>query len=117
MSHLRDTAEEQPNRWIVVATSEELAEGAAIERVAENCLIAIFRHAGTLYAIEGLCAHHGGPLSQGQVRDGCVTCPWHGWQYRLADGTQLTSGTKLISTYPIRETDGKIEIGFYHRPN
>lgn len=103
----------EPNRWVEVASAEELQDGAAIERVAENSLIAIFRHEGQLYAIEGLCAHHGGPLSQGTVNDGCVTCPWHGWQYRLTDGTQLTSGAKLIATFPIRQRDGKIEVGFY----
>lgn len=107
-----ESSGQEPSRWVTVATSEELQEGAAIERVAENCLLAIYRHSGQLYAIDGLCAHHGGPLSQGVVSDGCVTCPWHGWQYHLRDGTQVTSGAKLISSYPIREQDGKIEVGF-----
>jgi len=102
----------EPSRWIDVAASEELVDGTAIERVAEDCLIAIFRNQGQLYAVEGLCAHHGGPLAQGIVNDGCVTCPWHGWQYRLSDGTQLTSGAKLIASFPIREREGRIEIGF-----
>jgi nitrite reductase/ring-hydroxylating ferredoxin subunit len=100
-----------PNRWIGVANSSDLPQEGAIERTVEGQLIAIFRHQGELYAIEGLCAHHGGPLSQGQVHAGCVTCPWHGWQYRLSDGTQLTSGVPLLRSYPVREQEHQIEIG------
>jgi nitrite reductase (NADH) small subunit len=102
-----------PDRWVSVVASDALVEGNAIEKVVEGRLIAIFRNQAELYAIDGLCAHHGGPLSEGEVKDGCVTCPWHGWQYRLNDGTQTTSGAKLIESYPVRDFDGSIEIGFY----
>jgi nitrite reductase/ring-hydroxylating ferredoxin subunit len=107
----RETQPAEANRWIVVAGLDELPQEGAIERTVEGQLIAIFRHQGVLFAIEGLCAHHGGPLSQGQVANGCVTCPWHGWQYRLSDGTQLTSGVPLLASYPVREQAGQIEIG------
>lgn len=101
-----------PDRWIAVADSDQLAGEAALERVVEGELVAIFRHEGQLYALEALCAHHGGPLAEGTVAAGCVTCPWHGWTYRLADGTQATSGQQLIRAFPIRERDGQIEIGW-----
>lgn len=96
--------------WEFIARSDEVGEGQAIERTVRRQLIALFRSAGVLYAIEGLCAHHGGPLSQGAVADGCVTCPWHGWQYRLADGTHATSGEPLIAAFPLREREGIIEV-------
>lgn len=104
---------ESPNvahPWVAVADSHELADGGAIERVSGSDFVAIFRHQGELFAIEGLCAHHGGPLSQGVVENGCVTCPWHGWQYRLCDGTQSTSGQQLLATFDVREEGGKIEV-------
>lgn len=99
-----------PDDWTAVANSDDLGEGKAIERTLAGMLVAIFRHQGQLYAIEGLCAHHGGPLSEGFVAEGCVTCPWHGWQYRLCDGTQTTSGEKLIQSFEVREADGIIEL-------
>jgi nitrite reductase (NADH) small subunit len=105
------TSEHSPSRWIVVAAISDLPAEGSIERTVEGQLIAIFRHQEQLYAIEGLCAHHGGPLSQGAVAGGCVTCPWHGWQYRLADGTQSSSGAQLLQSYPVRERESQIEIG------
>jgi nitrite reductase/ring-hydroxylating ferredoxin subunit len=99
-----------PRRWIEVLDADRLVDSSAVEVVAEGRLIAVFRSDQALYAVDALCAHHGGPLSEGHVADGCVTCPWHGWQYRLCDGTQLSSGEPLIEAYPIRECGGKIEV-------
>ncbi|WP_235935332.1 Rieske (2Fe-2S) protein [Candidatus Laterigemmans baculatus] len=100
----------QPPRWVPVAASDELREDVGIERAVEGQLLALFRHGGQVYAIEALCAHHGGPLAEGQVVGGCVTCPWHGWQYQLADGVHTGSGTPLIGSYPAREVEGRIEV-------
>lgn len=100
----------QPPRWVDVASSTDLTENAGIERTVDGQLVALFRHAGAVYAIEALCAHHGGPLAEGQVADGCVTCPWHGWQYQLADGVHTTSGARLIGSYPAREKEGRVEV-------
>ncbi len=48
--------------------------------------IAVFRDGDEIGALTNLCAHQNGPLGEGRIVDGCVTCPWHGYQYRLADG-------------------------------
>jgi nitrite reductase/ring-hydroxylating ferredoxin subunit len=105
--------ERTPVRWVAVLAEAQLADGTAKEQVVEGNLIAIFHHDGQIYAVDALCAHHGGPLAEGMVNDGCVTCPWHGWQYRLCDGTQLSSGAKLIESYPVRRRDGQIEVGLF----
>ena len=102
----------EPTRWIPVAPATELGEGQAMERVVEGQLVAIFRHEGLLYGLEALCAHHGGPLVEGTVHEGCVTCPWHGWTYRLEDGSQIASGERLIRAYRVREQAGQIEVGW-----
>jgi nitrite reductase/ring-hydroxylating ferredoxin subunit len=40
-------------------------------------------------AVAARCAHLGGPLAEGEIEGGCVTCPWHGSRFRLADGALL----------------------------
>ncbi len=82
----------------------------AIEVLVDERVIAVFRHAGFWYAIDGMCSHQGGPLASGQVRDGCVTCPWHGWQYELATGIQLVNRQPLQESYEIREIENRVEI-------
>ncbi len=82
----------------------------AVEVLIADRVIAVFRHAGTWYAIDGMCSHQGGPLADGVVRDGCVTCPWHGWQYDLATGIQMINHQPLQESFPIRQIDDRVEI-------
>lgn len=109
--HSIDQPTGEPSRWVRVADASAVGDEAAREVVVEGELVAVFRHQGQLYALEALCAHHGGPLAEGSLHEGCVTCPWHGWTYHLCDGTQAASGEQLIRAYPVRERDGGIEIG------
>ena len=59
----------------------------------------MIRHEGTLSAVHGVCALQGGPLYEGKVLDGCLTCPWHGWQYRPEDGCAPPPFEERIPTY------------------
>ncbi len=88
----------------------DAGEDFAIEVLLADRVIAVFRHAGSWYAIDGMCSHQGGPLADGVVRDGCVTCPWHGWQYDLATGIQLINRQPLQESFTIRQLADRIEI-------
>jgi nitrite reductase/ring-hydroxylating ferredoxin subunit len=72
--------------------------------------IAVFRHAGLLSAVTNLCAHQNGPLGEGRVVDGCITCPWHGYQYRLEDGCAPPPFTEKLETFRLRIVDGRIWV-------
>ncbi len=63
--------------------------------------IALVRHKAGISALHGVCAHQGGPLGEGRVLDGCLTCPWHGWQYAPSDGQAPPPFTEKISTYRV----------------
>ncbi len=64
--------------------------------------IALFRHQGGFSAVSNICAHQNGPLSEGEVIDGCITCPWHGYQYRPEDGQSPPPYTEMIETFEVR---------------
>lgn len=64
--------------------------------------VAIFRHGDKLSALSNLCAHQNGPLGEGRVVDGCVTCPWHGFQYRPEDGCSPPPFTEKVPTYRLK---------------
>ena len=106
----RPDSENAPQQWVNVAAGDQVAEGAAIEVVSEGQIVAIFRQQGQLYALDGMCAHQGGPLAEGRLEAGCVTCPWHGWQYELATGIQTVNRRPLQKTYQVRERDGRVEV-------
>ena len=99
----------EPN-WIDVASASDLTDDAAMEVVVGQLILALFRSGGELFALDGMCAHQGGPIAEGNVEAGCVTCPWHGWQYELATGIQTINRQPLQSTYEIRERGGRLEV-------
>lgn len=72
--------------------------------------IAVFRYGERVSAMANVCAHQGGPLGEGKIIDGCVTCPWHGWQYRPADGQSPPPFTEKVSTYRVRVRDGRVQV-------
>ncbi|EMI45082.1 Rieske (2Fe-2S) protein [Rhodopirellula sp. SWK7] len=88
----------------------ESGEDFAVEALIDGRVVAIFRHAGEWYAMDGMCSHQGGPLAEGVVRDGCVTCPWHGWQYDLATGIQMINRQPLQESFPVRQLEDRVEI-------
>jgi methionine sulfoxide reductase heme-binding subunit len=64
--------------------------------------LAVVRHGNQISAVHGVCAHQGGPLTEGRVRNGCLTCPWHGWEYRPADGQSPPPFTEKLPTHRVR---------------
>ncbi len=96
--------------WLDVGGMDSLAKSGAMEVIVQGQVIAVFLAEGKLYALDGMCAHQGGPIAQGQVQAGCVTCPWHGWQYELASGIQTINHQPLQKTFPVRQHGDRIEI-------
>lgn len=72
--------------------------------------IAVFRHQGRLCAVGNVCAHQGGPLGEGRVIDGCITCPWHGYQYQPQTGASPPPFTERVPTYQVRVVDGRVKV-------
>lgn len=72
--------------------------------------IAVFRQDGKISAVTNVCAHQGGPLGEGKVIDGCITCPWHGWQYRPGDGCSPPPFEEKIATYRVRIVSGRVQV-------
>ena len=72
--------------------------------------IAVFRHGNRISALANACAHQNGPLGEGRVIDGCVTCPWHGFQYRPEDGCSPPPFTEKVATYQVRLDGNRVLV-------
>lgn len=68
---------------------------------------AVFEVSGDLVVTDGACPHKGGPLADGLVRDGVVTCPWHWYSYELATGRCRTAAGYSLRRYPVVMVDGR----------
>jgi nitrite reductase/ring-hydroxylating ferredoxin subunit/DMSO/TMAO reductase YedYZ heme-binding membrane subunit len=97
--------------WIVVGAPHAIPDkGARIVAAAGGERIAVFRDGALIGALTNLCAHQNGPIGEGSIIDGCVTCPWHGFQYRLADGCAPPPFTERLATYRVRIRGGVVEV-------
>lgn len=97
--------------WLRGGATDEIEDGCAkIVAVAQGERIAVFRDGDNFFAVSNLCPHQGGPLGEGRVLDGCVTCPWHGFQFRLADGRAPAPFTDRVATYPTRVANGAVYV-------
>jgi len=98
--------------WIAVGPPLSIPDkGARIVAAPRGERIAVFRDGSQIGALTNLCAHQNGPLGEGRIIDGCVTCPWHGYQYRLADGCAPPPFSEKLVTYPVRlNPDGIVEV-------
>lgn len=72
--------------------------------------IAVFRYDGKISAVSNVCRHQGGPLGEGCIIDGAITCPWHGFQYRPEDGRSPEPFTERIATYQARIKNGEVHV-------
>jgi nitrite reductase (NADH) small subunit len=79
----------------------EIPAETGLEVIAGGRVIALFRIDGKVQAIDGICAHAGGPLARGTITNGVVTCPWHGWQYDVSTGTHCLTPTICQQTFAV----------------
>ena len=107
----RDFRAVEAEEWIDAGPVEMLAEGRGrAVCVAGRERIALFRHDGRISAVSNACAHQGGPLGEGKIIDGCITCPWHGFTYRPEDGCAPPPFTEKLPTFAVRVEEGRVLI-------
>lgn len=89
--------------WIEVTDPWAIPEGRAVTLRPEGAeRIAVFRTGDAFHAIAAVCTHQNGPLGEGCVIDGLVTCPWHGFQFGLADGRAPAPFTDRVAIHALR---------------
>jgi nitrite reductase/ring-hydroxylating ferredoxin subunit/uncharacterized membrane protein len=76
-----------PRRWARALPEADLPDDSPTAVEAEGRQILLYRHRGSLYALDNICSHAGGLLSRGPVADLTVTCPLHGSRFALTDGS------------------------------
>jgi nitrite reductase/ring-hydroxylating ferredoxin subunit len=111
------TFEQYPEDWTSVLADSELGEGERRKVDVEGTAILLARWEGRVYALSNTCVHRGGPLDEGDVSDGCVSCPWHGSVFALQDG--LVERGPAAYPQPALEArvrDGSIEVRAPQRP-
>lgn len=90
--------------WLDVGRWQDIPnDRALVVQLDGGTKVAIFRYdESKLAAVGNACKHQLGPLGEGRVINGCITCPWHGYQYRPEDGRSPPPYEEKIPTYTVK---------------
>ena len=100
-------------------TDDGFVDACAIADIPENrariiCLsgerVAIFKYDGNISAVSNVCQHQNGPLGEGKILDGCITCPWHGYQYQPDTGASPPPFVEKVPTFNVRVKSGRVLV-------
>lgn len=93
---------------LLVGREEEIPEGSRRIVQAGSLSIGIFHYQGSWYALRNSCQHRSGPVATGDLQDGVLTCPWHGYQYKITTGELLTDPSAKLEMYPVEVRQGDV---------
>lgn len=108
-------AEEIPNLvasgWHPVGDLADLPQEQPVRRMLGDVPVVLVRQGETVHALADRCSHLGGPLSQGELVDGCLRCPWHGSTFQLSNGWNVRGpATAPQPSFDTRVTRGRVEV-------
>jgi nitrite reductase (NADH) small subunit len=92
--------------FVTVGRVGDIPDGEARTVAGPGKVVAVFRVGDHYFAIDDM----GSSLSGGFVEDGIVTCPWHYWRFRLADGAWADNPRIKIGCYPVHVVGDEIRV-------
>lgn len=123
--HVTAALQERPiDRALPATKGDGYVSICKVDEIPEKCAkivslagerVAIFRYDGKVSAISSVCQHQNGPLGEGRIIDGCVTCPWHGYQYRPESGAAPAPFKEKVPTFRTKIMEGIVFVD--PRPN
>jgi len=88
----------------------DVAEGLGKVVLVAGQRLAAFRHQGRIFVTSNLCPLQGGPVGEGRIVDGCITFPWHGWNYQPEDGCSPPPFKEVLATHDVHIANGRVWI-------
>lgn len=96
--------------WVDVCAVSDVPDARAFVACLAGERVAVFRHGDRLSAVSNVCQHQNGPLGEGRIVNGCIVCPWHGYEYRPDTGASPPPFTEKVPTFSIRVAAGRVLV-------
>jgi precorrin-3B synthase len=96
--------------FVFACRQEQVVEGLGLAVEVGGKEVALFRIAEKIVAIDNACPHEGGPLAQGKIEAGVVTCPWHGWTFNACTGCSLDPPGRNVEQYDVKLESGQVYV-------
>lgn len=98
---------------------DDFVDVCGVDEIENNCAkivtlagerVAVFKYDGKVSALSNVCQHQNGPLGEGRIIDGCVTCPWHGFQYLPDSGASPPPFAERVPTFNVKVVNGRVMV-------
>jgi nitrite reductase/ring-hydroxylating ferredoxin subunit len=114
-SEILNQKSETEDGYVEVCTVNEIPENRARITCLSGERVAIFKYDGKISAVSNVCQHQNGPLGEGKIVSGCITCPWHGYQYEPDTGASPPPFVEKVPTFNVRVKNGRVFV--HPKPN
>jgi nitrite reductase (NADH) small subunit/3-phenylpropionate/trans-cinnamate dioxygenase ferredoxin subunit len=104
------------SEFVTVARVGDIPPGTGNSYAVNDRMVAVFNDGGDYHAIDDLCPHMGASLAAGELREGVVACPWHGWRFRACDGTWCDNPRIKTDHFEVRVVGDEIQVLVPPRP-
>jgi len=115
-NHAEEVPHLVPPGWQHLMLASDLPEGKPVRQLLGEVPVVAVRAGGEVHVLADRCSHMSGPLSEGELSGGefaggCLTCPWHGSVFRIADGSVARGpATAPQPAFEAREAGGAIQV-------
>lgn len=97
-------------QFVSVARVGDIPSGRGRQVTVGDRWVGLFNLNGEYHAIDNLCLHRGGPLSDGAIAGCLVTCPWHGWQYDVTTGVLVQDPRVGVTRHDTRVVGDQVQV-------
>ena len=106
----RENTNVREHGFVNVCGVDEIPEKRAVTTCLSGERVAVFRYDGRVSAVSNVCQHQNGPLGEGRILNGCIVCPWHGYEYVPETGASPPPFTEKVPTFDVRVVAGRVLI-------
>jgi nitrite reductase/ring-hydroxylating ferredoxin subunit len=97
--------------WHDLMPAPGLGDGEPVPAMLGEVPVVVIRDGHAVHVLAGRCSHLSGPLWEGDLDAGCLTCPWHGSAFRITDGAVARGpATAPLPVFSTRVRDGMIQV-------
>lgn len=96
--------------WLAAARLNEIPDGGLLERTVQGRSVLLHRQGTQVSCMDNRCAHLGMPLEMGDIADGVITCPYHGFKYLLETGECLTAPEVQLTVHAVKVSGEHVHV-------
>ena len=103
------------SNFVFVGSVTDFADPSSSLVEVDEAPVVLIHAAGRFYALDDICTHDGGPLSDGPLHEDenppSIACPRHGAKFALATGAALTMpATQATRVHEVKVEDGQVFV-------